>query len=159
MSHYRPEATVIPIWKTPICKQGACKWGILKHPVFNVLNFRGWIKLIYDNLMFRTVKTGCFKIHRLQTGVFQMGITVASGHCLIFENEATSTDNQNSKFEFIHHFPLTSSSFQIAHLVECEGLVWMVLGSSPGEVVFCPFCGFLNFTISSLKCHRKVKSI
>ena len=46
------------------------------------------------------------------------------------------TDNQNSKFVFIHHFPQTSSLSQIAHLVECEGLVWMVLGSSPGEVVF-----------------------
>ena len=44
-------------------------------------------------------------------------------HCLIFENEATSTDNQNSKFECIHHFPQIFSLFQIAHLVECEGLV------------------------------------
>ena len=44
-------------------------------------------------------------------------------HCLIFENEATSTDNQNSKFECIHHFPQIFLLFQIAHLVECEGLV------------------------------------
>ena len=44
----RPEATVIPVWKTPVCKRGACKQGILKHPVFNVLNFRGWIKHIFD---------------------------------------------------------------------------------------------------------------
>ena len=40
-----PEATVIPIWKTAICKR-----GILKHPVFNVLNFRGWIKSIFDTV-------------------------------------------------------------------------------------------------------------
>ena len=33
-----------------ICKRGICKWDILKHPVFNVLNFRGWIKLIYDKI-------------------------------------------------------------------------------------------------------------
>ena len=30
-------------------KRGVCKWGILKHPVFNVLKFRGWIKYIFDN--------------------------------------------------------------------------------------------------------------
>jgi len=33
-----------------ICKQGICKSGILKHPIFNVLNFRGWIKLIFDKV-------------------------------------------------------------------------------------------------------------
>ena len=27
-----------------------CKRSILKHPVFNVLNFRGWIKLICDKI-------------------------------------------------------------------------------------------------------------
>ena len=31
-------------------------------------------------LKFRTLKTGCFKMPRLQTVVFQMGITIASGH-------------------------------------------------------------------------------
>ena len=45
-----PEATVIPVWKTTICKRGICKRDILKHPVFNVLNFRGWIKRIYDKI-------------------------------------------------------------------------------------------------------------
>ena len=30
-------------------------------------------------LNFRTLKTGCFKMPRLQTAVFQTGITVASG--------------------------------------------------------------------------------
>ena len=47
---YSPEATVIPIWKTAICKWGVCKWAILKHPIFNVLNFRSWIKLIFDTV-------------------------------------------------------------------------------------------------------------
>ena len=45
-----PEATVISVWKTPVCKRGACKQGILKHPVFNVLNFRSWIKRIFDTV-------------------------------------------------------------------------------------------------------------
>ena len=35
-----PEATLIPVWKTPVCKR----------PVFNVLNFRGWIKRIFDTV-------------------------------------------------------------------------------------------------------------
>ena len=39
------EATVIPIWKTSVCKR-----GILKHPVFNILNFRGWIKRIFNTV-------------------------------------------------------------------------------------------------------------
>ena len=42
-----PETTVIPVWKTAVCKWGVCKWSILKHPIFNVLNFRGWIKCIF----------------------------------------------------------------------------------------------------------------
>ena len=37
--------------QTGVCKRGVCKRGILKHPVFNVLNFRGWIKLIYDKIV------------------------------------------------------------------------------------------------------------
>ena len=45
-----PEATVITVWKTPICKRGVCKRSILKHPVFNILNFRGWIKCIFDTV-------------------------------------------------------------------------------------------------------------
>ena len=36
---------MIPVWKT-----ADCKWGNLKHPVFNVLNFRGWMKLIFDTV-------------------------------------------------------------------------------------------------------------
>ena len=50
MDTFCPEATVIPVWKTPVCKRGVCKRGILKHPVFNVLNFRGWIKRIFDTV-------------------------------------------------------------------------------------------------------------
>ena len=45
-----PEATVTPIWETAICKWGICKQDILKHPIFNVLNFRGWIKHIFDTV-------------------------------------------------------------------------------------------------------------
>ena len=45
-----PEATVISVWKTPVCKWGVCKWGILKCPVSYVLNFRGWIKCIFDTV-------------------------------------------------------------------------------------------------------------
>ena len=40
-----PEAIVTLIWKMAICKR-----GILKHPVFNILNFRGWIKHIFDTV-------------------------------------------------------------------------------------------------------------
>ena len=45
-----PEATVIPVWKMAVCKQGDWKRGILKHPIFNVLNFIGWIKPIFDTV-------------------------------------------------------------------------------------------------------------
>ena len=41
---------ITTIWKTPGCKQGVCKQGVLKCSVSNVLNFRGWIKLIYDKI-------------------------------------------------------------------------------------------------------------
>ena len=41
-------ATVITIRRTPICRQGVCRGGILKHLVFNILYFRGWIKHIFD---------------------------------------------------------------------------------------------------------------
>ena len=40
-----PEATVTTIWKTAICKG-----GILKCPVSHVVNFRSWIKIIYDKI-------------------------------------------------------------------------------------------------------------
>ena len=40
------------------------------------------------------------------------------------------------EFVFVHLFPQIFSSFQIAHSVEREGLVWKVMGSSPSEVIF-----------------------
>jgi len=43
-----PQASVTTVWKTPICKHDVCKQGILECPVSYGLNFRGWIKLIYD---------------------------------------------------------------------------------------------------------------
>ena len=95
------EATVTTIWKMTICKWGVCKWGILKCPIYYVLNFRGWIKLIYDKitlifcvkmslihpLKFRTWETGhfktpCLQTSRLQTGYLQTVITVAYGQFL-----------------------------------------------------------------------------
>ena len=39
------------------------------------------------------------------------------------------------KFVFVHHLPHSYSSFQIAHSLEHEGLVWKVVGSIPGEVI------------------------
>ena len=43
-----PEATVTPISKYPIWKWDVSKWGILKSPISTSLNFKSWIKLIYD---------------------------------------------------------------------------------------------------------------
>ena len=45
-----PEATVTTVWKMAVCKQCILKWGVLKYPVSHVLNFRGWIELIYDKI-------------------------------------------------------------------------------------------------------------
>ena len=79
---FSPQATVTTVWKTPVCKWGVCKRGILKCPVSYVMNFRGWIKLIYDkitsiycvdnvfnptSLNFSTLKMGCFKMLCLHT--------------------------------------------------------------------------------------------
>ena len=44
------KATATTVCKTPVCKRDVCKWGVLKCPVSYVLNFRGWIKLIYDKI-------------------------------------------------------------------------------------------------------------
>ena len=88
-------ASVTTVWKTPVCKRGVCKQGILKCPVSYVLKSEvGFMTKLYlftvpkmrliQSLKFRKLKTGCFKMPRLQaprlqTGVFQTGITVASG--------------------------------------------------------------------------------
>ena len=72
---FSPEATVIPIWKTAICKWGIYKWGILKCPVFNVLNFRGWIQLIYDKITLIYFVKNAFnpasEVQNIENGVFQ----------------------------------------------------------------------------------------
>ena len=75
METLHPEATVTPIWKMAICKWGVCKRGILKHPISNVLNFRGWIKLICD----KTTLIYCIKnefnptseVQNIENGMFQ----------------------------------------------------------------------------------------
>ena len=65
-----PEATVTTIWKTAICK-----WGILKLPIFNVLSFRGWIKLIFDTVYECNFIINEFnrisKVQNIENGVFQ----------------------------------------------------------------------------------------
>ena len=57
------------------CKQGVCKWGILKHPVFNILNFRGWIQLIFDKITLIYCDKNAFnptsKVQNIENGVFQ----------------------------------------------------------------------------------------
>ena len=44
---YSWETTAILV---PVCKRGICKWGILKSLVSYFLNFKNWIKLIYDTV-------------------------------------------------------------------------------------------------------------
>ena len=86
------------------CKWGICKWGILKHPVFNVLNFRGWIKLLYDkitliycvenefnltsevqNIENRVFQNAPFANAPFANGSFPMVITVAYGQRFTFK--------------------------------------------------------------------------
>ena len=50
LSSLCPEAIVISVWKTAICKWGVCIQSISKHPVFNDLSFRGRIKHIFDTV-------------------------------------------------------------------------------------------------------------
>ena len=49
--------------------------GILKHPIFNVLNFRGWIKLIYDKITLIYCVQNEFnptsEVQNIENGVFQ----------------------------------------------------------------------------------------
>ena len=47
MLNFSPEATVtlVPVWKRDVPKR-----GILKSLVSHVLNFKSWIKLIYDRV-------------------------------------------------------------------------------------------------------------
>ena len=65
-----PQATVTTVWKTPVCKR-----GVLKCPVSYVLNFRGWIKLIYDKItLIYSVKNAfnpTSEVQNIENGVFQ----------------------------------------------------------------------------------------
>ena len=85
--------------KTLILKQGISKCGLLQSPVFHVLNFTGWIKLIFDivdlcnfvikefNLTFTLEQSWngpllntSFEMPHFQIRVFEIKVTVASGH-------------------------------------------------------------------------------
>ena len=58
-----------------VCKQSVSKRGILKCPVSYVLNFRGWIKLIYDKItLIYSVENEfnpTFEVQNIENGVFQ----------------------------------------------------------------------------------------
>ena len=47
-SEFDPQVCVVPVTFCPDAT--VIKWDILKHPVFNILNFRGWIKRIFDTV-------------------------------------------------------------------------------------------------------------
>ena len=78
-----PQATVTTVWKTPICKR-----GILKCPVSYVLNFRGWIRLIYDKItLIYSVKNAfdpTSEVQNIEFGVLQnapfANAQLANGH-------------------------------------------------------------------------------
>ena len=78
-----PQATVTTVWKTPVCEQGICKRVTLKCPVSYVLNFRGWIKLIYDKItLIYSVKNAfnpTSEVQNIENGVFQ-NTPFANGH-------------------------------------------------------------------------------
>ena len=62
-----------------------CKWGILKRPIFNGLNFRGSIKLIYDKITLIYCVENEFnstsEVQNIGNGVFQ-NAPFANGHFL-----------------------------------------------------------------------------
>ena len=70
-----PQVTVTSVWKTSVCKWGVCKRGVLKCAVSYVLNFRGWIKLIYDKItLIYSVKNAfnpASEVQNIENGVFQ----------------------------------------------------------------------------------------
>ena len=49
-SRISPEATLTPVSKTSVWKWGISKRGILQSSVSHVLNFTGWIKLIFNTV-------------------------------------------------------------------------------------------------------------
>ena len=61
--------------QAPSLKRGVSKRGILKCPVFHVLNFRGWIYLIYDKItLIYRVKNAFHptsKVQNIENRVFQ----------------------------------------------------------------------------------------
>ena len=88
-------------------ENGHLQMGHLKCPVFHVLNFRGWIKLIYD----KTILIYCVEnefnptseVQNIENevfqnapfGNFQMGGTVASGLKLVYQFLNHSIQNPN----------------------------------------------------------------
>ena len=68
-------ATITTIWKTLVCKRGICKQGVLNCPVSYVLDFRGWIKLIYDKITLICSDENAFnptsEAQNIENGVFQ----------------------------------------------------------------------------------------
>ena len=58
-----------------VCKQGDSKQGILKCPVSHNLNFKGWIKLIYDKITLiysvENVFNPTSEVQNIENGVFQ----------------------------------------------------------------------------------------
>ena len=79
-----PQATVTTVWKTPVCKRGVCIRGILKCSVSYVLNFRGWIKLIYDKITIIYCVKNEFnqtsEVQNIGNGAFQNAL-FANGDC------------------------------------------------------------------------------
>ena len=70
-----PEAIVTTVWKTAVCKRGVSKQAVLKYPVSYVLNFRGWIKLIYDKITLiynvKNVFNPTSEVQNIGNGAFQ----------------------------------------------------------------------------------------
>ena len=70
-----PRGNCNSVWKMVVCKKSVCKRGILKYPVFNVLYFRNWIKLIYDkSTLIYGVKNAfnpTSEVQNIENGVFQ----------------------------------------------------------------------------------------
>ena len=66
-------------------------------------------------LKFRTLKTGCFKMPRLQTTVVQTGITVASGQSLI----QLFWRPKNCIWAFKEYLQLQMLHFQMGFTVAC----------------------------------------
>ena len=66
-----------------VCKRAVSKRGILKCPVSHVLNFRGWISLIYDKItLIHSVKNTfnpTSEVQNIENGAFQ-NVPFTSSH-------------------------------------------------------------------------------